>query len=208
VKTIDGLIKSLLVLARTVNHVLETRAVESAVGEQLSPSKVQILRLLGERGRQNSSRVAYFLGVSKPAVSQIIDAMSRDGLVSRETALHDRREVQLQLTSEGKLWYRTMRRQQRHLIRNAIRQHAGSKAGSLIKTLQDTAVAVAQADQAFKDYCLQCGAHADETCVLVGGDADCRFLGQNRARRGPRPRRATTRLAAKRSTRRRRTTRA
>ncbi|MHC4067107.1 MAG: MarR family winged helix-turn-helix transcriptional regulator [Planctomycetota bacterium] len=92
VKTIDGLIKSLLVLARTVNHVLETRAVESAVGEQLSPSKVQILRLLGERGRQNSSRVAYFLGVSKPAVSQIIDAMSRDGLVSRETALHDRRE--------------------------------------------------------------------------------------------------------------------
>ncbi|MCH7813977.1 MAG: winged helix DNA-binding protein [Planctomycetes bacterium] len=175
-QTVDDLFKALAVLARTVNHIIETRAVEAAIGESYSPSKVQILRLLGQRGAQNSSRVAYYLGVSKPAVSQIIDAMVRDKLVGRRTAEHDRREVELRLTPKGKQCYQAVKRQQRHLLRSALREQPAGTAQRWTQALHELSGAVAQADRSFKDYCLQCGAHADETCVLTGGDADCRFL--------------------------------
>ncbi|MCP4248706.1 MAG: winged helix DNA-binding protein [bacterium] len=182
-QTVDDLFKALTVLARTVNHIVETRAVEAAIGEAYSPSKVQILRLLGQRGVQNSSRVAYYLGVSKPAVSQIIDSMAREKLVVRQTAEHDRREVELRLTPKGKQYYKSVKRQQRHLLRNALREQSAGTAQRWIKALHQLSGAVAQADRAFKDYCLQCGAHADGTCVLDGGDADCQFLRETGSRR-------------------------
>ena len=182
-QTVDDLFKALAVLARTVNHIVETRAVEAAIGESYSPSKVQILRLLGQRGAQNSSRVAYYLGVSKPAVSQIIDAMVRDKLVVRRTAEHDRREVELRLMPKGKQYYQAVRRQQRHLLRSALCEQPAGTAQRWTKALHQLSGAVAQADRSFKDYCLQCGAHADGTCVLTGGDADCRFLRQTGGRR-------------------------
>jgi len=207
-QTVDGVLKALLVFSRTVNHVLDSQAVEDAVGVPLSPSKVQIIRLLGNRGKQSSSQVAYFLGVSKPAVSQIIDTMVRDKLVSRRTAEHDRREVELKLTEKGKRWHANIKRQQRHLIRNALRRGTGGKPTLWAKTLEEMTNAVAQADQAFHDFCVQCGAHADGTCVLLGGDADCRFLRPGPAARGPRTGRPAARTVKKRPAGRRKAARA
>ncbi len=199
-KSVDNLLKAMLVFSRTVENVLETRSVETAVGRPLSASKVQILRFLGMRGGQTASQVARYLSVTNPAVSQIIDSMVRDKLVSRQTGRHDRREVDLQLTERGRQFFHAVRRQQRHLIRNALRAGDNSSVDRWIKTLQAAATGVAQADRAFEDFCAQCGAHADGTCVLVGGDAQCAFLqqrtGTSRARRGPaakRPARRTGR---------------
>jgi len=202
--TIDNLLKAMLVFSRTVDNVLESRAVEGAVGQPLSSSKVQILRLLGQRGGQTASRVARYLGVSNPAVSQIIDSMVADKLVIRETGLHDRREVNLRLTERGRQFFHAMRRQQRHLLRNAIRSASSPAVDRWIKTLLDAAGSMAQADQAFERFCLQCGAHADGTCVLVGGDAECVFLQQpgrkagGTGRRRTAPVRRTTKKTARR----------
>ena len=102
VKSIDGLLKAMLVFSRTVDHSLETNSVKRAVGVALSSSKVQILRLLGHRGGQTASQLARYLGVSKPAVSQIVDSMVRAKLVTRKPATADRREVHLHLTKKGR----------------------------------------------------------------------------------------------------------
>jgi len=169
------MLKAMLVFARTVNHVLETRAVEIATALPLSASKVQVLRLLGWQGTQTSTRVARFLGVSKPAVSQIIDAMVRSKLVTRKTAREDRREVHLQLTKQGRSVLDSILRQQRHYIRSALRDVGGTR-GRPVETLINLANGLVLADTGFEDFCLQCGAHADGTCVLVGGEARCAYL--------------------------------
>ena len=100
-KDVDRFLKALLVVSRTTQQILESSAVESAVGKSMSSSKVQILRLLGTRGAQMASQVARFLGVSKPAVTQIIDTMVKSKLVSRKVAKASRREVSLTLTANG-----------------------------------------------------------------------------------------------------------
>lgn len=172
---VDRLFKALSVLSRTATHVFETRAVEAATGP-LSSSKVQVLRLLANRGRHRSSQVARFLNVSRPSVTQIIDSLLEAGLVTRRGATDDRREVILNLTKQGRQVFRAIRREQRHLLRSAIRAAGGGEVDEWITVLQKISGSLASADRAFTHFCLQCNAHSDDSCVLVGGDADCLFL--------------------------------
>ena len=87
----------------------------AAVDEPLSASTVKVLRLLGHRGPKNFSRIARFLGVSKAAVTQIIDGMEGGKLVLRRPAQGDRRETKVQLTDQGSTMFRTIHQRQRHL---------------------------------------------------------------------------------------------
>ena len=181
-RNVDQMLKAVLVLARTVNHVLDTRAVHSAVNGALSPSKVQILRLLGQRGGQTSTGVAHFLGVTKPAVTQLIDSMIRDKLVTRKTGKLDRRAVNLQLTAKGRAGFQAIRRAQRHYVRNALRNVRSRDVYRWVATINGISSALVQSDRVFEQFCAQCGAHGDDTCVLVGGDATCLFLQPHRRR--------------------------
>lgn len=183
----------MLVLARTIDRVFEMRAVETAVDEPMSTSKVQLLRLLGTQGAQTSGQIARFIGVSRPAVTQLIDSLVKDRLVSRRATPQDRRKVAIKLTKRGMDTFRAVRRTQRHLLRNVLRLSDADTAARWKATMFEVAGAVAKADEAFEHYCLQCGAHADGTCVLVGGDAVCLFLqsrntpGRRAARRSSPP---------------------
>jgi len=200
-KTIDGLNKSLLVLSRAVDEILEKRAVRTAIKKHLSGSKVQVLRLLAQRGKRTSTQVARFLGVSKPAVSQIIDSLVHSKLVTRRSAKDDRREVELGLTAAGRTQYNAIRRTQRHLLRNTVRHSEIRNVTRLAETLVTVALGLVESDKVFEDYCLQCGAHEDASCVLVDGGADCLFL---EATAGPikrkmKTKKTTKKKAAKRS---------
>lgn len=176
IKTIDSLLKAMLVLSRAVDHSLEANAVEAAVGETLSSSKVQILRLLGHRGNQTASQLARYLAVSKPAVSQIIDTMVRAKLVNRRTAKEDRREVNLSLTPKGKKFSQSVLKEQRQFLKNALKQSKNFSASRWLTAMQEATEGLARADKSFNHYCLQCGAHDDATCVLPDGDAECLYV--------------------------------
>lgn len=178
--TVDGLLKAMLVFSRTIDYVLESRAVQGAHSKHLSSSKVQILRLLGQRGQQTPTRVARFLGVSRPAVTQLIDSMERSRLVARRTATGDRREANLTLTKQGAESFRTLRRQQRQCIRQSLRLQSAGEAKRWIGVLEALTVSLVGAEKAFEEYCLQCGAYEDGKCVLSDGDGDCLFLQHRR----------------------------
>lgn len=173
---VDALLKALLVLTRTVDHILEERAAASVQPGSLSASKLQVLRLLGHRGPQPTGRIARFLAVSKPAVSQIIDALVLAGLVTRRPNEADRRGVFVELSKRGQKSFQEITRTQRHLLRAALRLSGKGSISAWTNALEQMIVGLTRADQNFHNYCLQCGAHEDDRCVLVGGDATCMFL--------------------------------
>jgi len=174
--TVDEFYKSLSVLSRAVNHILQNRAVEETLGAGVSYSKVQVLRLLSRRGGQTSSQIARFLGIRRPSVSQITEALERIGWITSRVGDHDGRESIHELSDEGQRKFFMVRRQQRHLLRNTMMLADESDVQGWSGTLHTIAGLLARSDRAFKDYCLHCGAHADGTCVLIGGEADCAFL--------------------------------
>ncbi len=173
---VDSIIKAMLTLSRATERVLESSSVATVSGGPLGGSKIQVLRLLTKQGDQTPSQMARFLGVTKPAVSQIISAMHRSKLVSRKSISTDRREVYIGLTKRGKSAFQSIVREQRHLVRTALKHASTVDAKKWVSAMQSISTAISRADKTFEDYCLQCGAHADGTCVLQGGDADCLFL--------------------------------
>ncbi len=190
---VDDLLKVLFAQSRTVEHVLASSAAKVG-GRPLSATKQQILGLLLQRGHQRATQLALFLGVSKPAVTQIIDAMIQEQLVTRRRAGTDRREVELRLTPAGRGLIQRIRNRQRHYLRNALRGLPARRGAQWSAVLREVTQALARADEAFEHFCLQCGAHEDGTCVLDGGDHVCRFLQRsnraNAARARPTKRRS------------------
>ncbi len=102
--------------------------------------------------------------------------MTHSRLVVRRRAKEDRRELYIELTKQGWAKYQAIRRQQRQVLRSAMQSAAHGGSRDLAKTLQEIAVALARVDGACKEFCLQCRAHPDGTCVLDGRDGDCQFL--------------------------------
>lgn len=180
----EGLLKSVSTLARIVEKVLEARAV-AVVGESLSQTKIHILRLLGCSGPQTSTRVALYLGISKPAVTQMVDAMVGDKLLSRNRTKRDRREVELRLAPRGQQIFKAIDRQQHQMIRNATRSIPRRRLDEWAGTLQEITAALADADSSHKEFCLQCGAHPGDQCALSDGEKRCPYLlhGAQAARR-------------------------
>jgi hypothetical protein len=106
----------------------------------------------------------------------MIDAMARDGMVVRRRTEGDQREVWLELTKQGRLRARAVQRAQRHRLHMALRLVRQSGVARWADTLHEIAGALGRADRVCEEFCLQCGAHADATCVLTGGDAKCLYL--------------------------------
>lgn len=173
--TTDGLLKAMFVFARAVDQVLDVRAI-AATGESLSQTKVQILRLLGRRGPQTSTRVATFLGVSKPAVTQIVDAMVGSNLLARAKTTRDRREINLKLTAKGNRIFESVCRHQQRSLRTALRGISQRRLAEWAAVLQDVTTTLVGTDGASHAFCLQCAGHADDTCILTGDETQCPYL--------------------------------
>lgn len=180
-RDVDALLKAMLILSRTVDRVLETRASDAAE-VPLSRSHLQILRLLHRRKTQTSSDIARYLGVTKPGVSQIVAAMVRRGLLHRHTSHEDRRQQELSLSPKGRAVLERVRGKQRHFVRSAVRENEKARTRGWIETLNEMTRALVISDRNFQRFCLQCGAHANDTCVLEDGQARCLYL-EARARR-------------------------
>jgi len=63
-----------------------------------------LIGLIARDGRTIGDLVDYTI-IAQPALSRIIDQMERDGLVTRQTALHDSRVVEVHLTPHGRKLY-------------------------------------------------------------------------------------------------------
>jgi len=69
----------------------------------LSLSQVGVLFQLGHGGSSSVSRIADNLGITPAAVSQMLDALVREGFVTRREDSRDRRMKQIELTDKGYL---------------------------------------------------------------------------------------------------------
>ena len=119
---VDRLLKNLLLLSRTVDYVLTDQAVKAAVADHLSESQVYVLRLLGTRGSYTSVQLARLLGVTKAAVSQLVNSLVHRKLVVRRAATQDHRAIDLHLTAKGRAAFEAVRNKQRSMLRSTTKQ--------------------------------------------------------------------------------------
>ena len=68
----------------------------------LSHAQMSMLYLLFYHKSSSPKQIAEFLGITKSAVTQLLDPLVDEGLVKRQPDPKDRRYVQLSLTTDGR----------------------------------------------------------------------------------------------------------
>jgi DNA-binding MarR family transcriptional regulator len=86
---------------------------------ELTPQLVEALRLL-RNGTLLASKLALFLGISAPAVSQLTDRLYSRGLILRRPGEADRRSVLIELTAEGRGIIDAIRERRRVMFKSMI----------------------------------------------------------------------------------------
>jgi DNA-binding MarR family transcriptional regulator len=84
-------------------HHQAHRLMDRAMGAAgLSLGRAKVLMRLGQHGPMNQARLAGLLGFAPRSVTETIDALERDGLVTRTEDPNDRRARIVQLTDAGR----------------------------------------------------------------------------------------------------------
>jgi MarR family transcriptional regulator, organic hydroperoxide resistance regulator len=78
------------------------RAGGALAGSGLTIAQYQLIEPLRGGGAQTVSELAAGAGVAAPTATRMLDALVRDGLVTRRGAEHDRRAVLIGLTRAGR----------------------------------------------------------------------------------------------------------
>jgi DNA-binding MarR family transcriptional regulator len=96
-QTIDSFWESVPPVWNTVRSYVRSTAIHEF---EITEEQFHILRHI-RKGSHSASQLAEIGRISRPAISQALDALVRRGLVSRQQSTGDRRYVQLDLTAAG-----------------------------------------------------------------------------------------------------------
>jgi DNA-binding MarR family transcriptional regulator len=85
-----------------LHHQLHRIVDQAMCTAGLSLARAKVLMWLGERGPMNQATLAGLLGFAPRSVTDTVDALERDGLVSRTEDEHDRRARIVSVTDAGR----------------------------------------------------------------------------------------------------------
>ncbi len=85
---------------------LEKLPRDFGTGDKLFPSEIHTIQAIGQHPGINMTDLASMLGISKPAVAQIVGKIVKKKLVERYNGSHNRKEVRARLTESGESAFR------------------------------------------------------------------------------------------------------
>ena len=97
---------------------LEKLPRDFGTGARLFPSEIHTIQAIGQHTGINMTDLAATLGISKPAVAQIVGKVTRKKLVERYNGTHNRKDVLARLTESGEMAF--LGHQEFHALMDAV----------------------------------------------------------------------------------------
>jgi DNA-binding MarR family transcriptional regulator len=153
---------------QVMQRVLLERLVAEAAHDSISLTQLLALRYIWLHNNVLIGHIAEGLHVSYPSVTNLINRMERAGLVVREHSEHDRREVQVRLTEEGRATIEMLERERIRRFDSVIQSMAPKDREALLSGLAAFVVAAVGEDSGTaEDICLRCGRGASADCPIA-----------------------------------------
>jgi DNA-binding MarR family transcriptional regulator len=90
-----------LIALRRILRATENYARELAHEAGLTAVQLRVLQIVAEKGRATPTELSNRMGVTQATISALIKKLEAKGLLSRQRSQTDRRQTDLQITSEG-----------------------------------------------------------------------------------------------------------
>ncbi|WP_171064079.1 MarR family winged helix-turn-helix transcriptional regulator [Actinomadura soli] len=117
----------------------------------LSPIQLQTIEIIARHGEVNLRGLASELDAIPSSASRLCDRMEAAGLVIREGALADRREVVLRLTEEGQALFAELSERRKSVVAEALAGMTSASQRCLIDALTEFGRLCEQPDAAQPD---------------------------------------------------------
>ncbi|MEV5826359.1 MarR family transcriptional regulator [Spirillospora sp. NPDC052242] len=129
-----------------VERVLSTAALLWSRADQglepaVSPIQLRAVEAIARFGRLNLGGLAEELGAIPSSTSRLCDRLEAAGLVVREAAPADRREIIVRLTDQGERLHGELTRRRREAVREVLEQMSATSRGRLIDALTEFGMA-------------------------------------------------------------------
>lgn len=167
------LLRSSHIVAALVREVLDGQALRETSPHPLTPTQLQLLRLVASGGGRRIGEVAAFLGLSPSAATENVDKLEGRGLLLRRPAPGDRRGVRLSPSLEGALLVRRLEARQAELLAPVVAGLPRSRLGALNRLLEGLSLRLLAGSGETGGPCLRCAGFFDPQCPLLGLVADC-----------------------------------
>ncbi|MFC6882340.1 MULTISPECIES: MarR family winged helix-turn-helix transcriptional regulator [Actinomadura] len=113
-----------------------SRAAEDA-GVHISPVQLRAIEAVARHGRLNLGGLAAEMGVMPSSASRLCDRLESAGLVVRESAVGDRREIIVRLSGEGERLRARLTRWRRTAIERALGELSPATRSRLLDSLTE-----------------------------------------------------------------------
>jgi DNA-binding MarR family transcriptional regulator len=113
---------------------------------ELTVVQVQALTLLREESSP-ATRLATYLGISGPAMTQLTDRLIRKHLIERGSAEGDRRAVMIALTGQGRRVVDRFRKRRSEVFAEALSRVSASDQTEVVDALNKLAIALAESGE-------------------------------------------------------------
>lgn len=102
--TVDDISRIIGIVIRIVNKFnrLNAKPLDFGTGDLLYPSEIHIIEAIGKKNGNTVNEICQKFGVTKGAVSQIVNKLSNKGLVSKKRNPDFYKEIFLSLTVKGR----------------------------------------------------------------------------------------------------------
>jgi DNA-binding MarR family transcriptional regulator len=108
--------------------------------------QAQVLRVL--RGSPLlTGQLAQELGISAPAITQLTDRLTRKHLIERRASVHDRRSIEIALTTKGKRLVDQFRQRRRDIFNEALKGLDKVEQAQVLSALEKVVVALEEYEQ-------------------------------------------------------------
>jgi DNA-binding MarR family transcriptional regulator len=104
---------------------------------QLSPMQQRVFETVSRRGDTNLGGLAADLGLIPSSASRLCDRLEAAGLIVREAARADRREITVRLSVQGKRLYAEITERRREFVARALAGLSATARARLLDTLTE-----------------------------------------------------------------------
>jgi DNA-binding MarR family transcriptional regulator len=158
-----------------VRSVLEEKYLRESVGDGVTFTQLNLLKMIASPGRHYVGDVAHFLDASYAAASKMTDRLVAGGLVRSVRRPPDRRAEALELTPKGRGAIDRYERHKLSCLKAKLKGVSARELKGMTKVLERLLGIVLEGRDLIQRACLQCGAYYSPTCFVRAAGAECPY---------------------------------
>lgn len=183
---INEFLGSANVFASAVRDFIEARILREVAGDQITLSQLKLLKLVSLTDKHTIGDAANFLGISKAAASKAVDKLARKMLLRRSEGEADRRSILLSLTEPSRRLLAAYESARQRKLSEIFGQFPLEELHQAAELLDRLSAHIVDRSLGSEVYCLQCGLHFREKC-LIRQKLNRKCLYQQQKERGETP---------------------